>query len=231
MDSERHVRRLERVKALISGSSPLALEGWLRAIVIHYFFHVSDKQGVEVLPGDDGQPARSVNIATPTVFRGPGRIRLGATTVFGVTRSPGSYSCTYVEARTPQSLVEIGNGTVFNNRAVIISEGAAVRIGRRCLIGFDFHVLDSNAHQLELGRRHLPDDRPQPVVVEDDVFIGGRVTLLKGCHIGRGSVISAGAVVPPGFVAPPMSIVAGNPARVVGQVRGASTDEAAGPPA
>jgi acetyltransferase-like isoleucine patch superfamily enzyme len=221
MASEGALRRLERVKALISGSSPFELEGWLRAIVIHYFFHVSDKQGLEVMPDAQGQPARNVNVTTPTVFRGPGRIRLGATTVFGATRSPGSYACTYLEARTPQSLIEIGDATVLNNRAVIISEGASVSIGQRCLIGFDFHVLDSNAHQLELGRRHLPDDRPQPVVVEDDVFIGGRVTLLKGCRIGRGSIVSAGAVVPPGFVAPPLSIVAGNPARVVGQVRDA----------
>lgn len=215
-------RKLERYKGLISGAAPLELESWVRALVIHYFFHVSDKHGLEVAPDESGQARRSVNLMTPTVFKGPGRIRLGATTVFGVPRSPGSYGCSYIESRTPQSLIEIGDGTVLNNRAVILSEGAAVRIGRRCLIGFEVQMLDSNAHRLTLGARHLPDDRPQPVVVEDDVFIGGRATLLKGCRIGRGSVVAAGAVVQPGFQAPPMSIVAGNPARVVGQVGHAS---------
>jgi len=218
MASDTAGRRLERAKALVSGTSPLELEGWVRALVIHYFFHVSDKQGLEIGPDADGRRGRTVNLMTPTVFKGPGRIRLGATTGFGVPRSPGSYSCSYIEARTPQSLVEIGDGTVINNRAVIVSEGAAVSIGRRCLIGSEVQILDSNAHQLALGRRHLPDDAPRPVIVEDDVFIGGRVTLLKGCRIGRGSVIAAGAVVSPGFEAPPMSIVAGNPARVVGRV-------------
>jgi len=219
------MRRLERLRAVISGSSPLELEGWVRGLAIHYFFHVSDKHRLQVGPGADGKPGRSVNVLTPTVFKGAGRIQLGATTVFGVPRSPGSYSCSYIESRTPDSLIEIGDGTVLNNRAVILSEGAAVRIGKRCLIGFEVQMLDSNAHQLALGSRHLPDDRPEAVVVEDDVFIGGRATLLKGCHIGRGSVISAGAVVPPGLKVPPMSIVAGNPARVVGQVRQAAQEE------
>jgi len=99
-----------------------------------------------------------------------------------------------------------------------VSEGAQVRIGQRCLIGAEFQVLDSNAHELALGQRHVPDRHPQPVVIEDEVFIGSRVTLLKGCRIGRGSVISAGAVVPPKFEAPPLSVIAGNPARIVGRV-------------
>lgn len=219
-------RRLERFKGLISGASPRDLESWIRALVIHYFFHVSDKGGLEVLPDASGTARRSVNLMTPTVFKGPGRIRLGATTVFGVPRSPGSCSCSYIDSRTPTSLIEIGDGTVINNRAIFLSEGAAIRIGRRCLIGFEVQMLDSNAHQLELGRRHLPDDQPQPILVEDDVFIGGRATLLKGCHIGRGSVIAAGAVVSPGFRAPPLSIIAGNPARVVGQVRDATPESA-----
>ena len=92
-----------------------------------------------------------------------------------------------VEARTPQSLIVIGGGTVINNRAAIVSEGAEIRIGRRCLIGGEFQAFDTNAHQLALAERHLPDQAPRAVVVEDDVFIGSRVTLLKGCRIGRGA--------------------------------------------
>lgn len=211
--------KLDRWKNYISRSNPLELETWVRGLLIHYFFHVSDRQIVEVQVAADkpGAP-RTVNLMTPTVFKGAGRIRLAPTVVFGVPRSPGSYGCSYVEARTPQSLIEIGEGTVINNRAVIVSEGAQVRIGQRCLIGAEFQVLDSNAHELAPGQRHVPDRNPQPVVIEDEVFIGSRVTLLKGCRIGRGSVISAGTVVPPKFEAPPLSVIAGNPARIVGQV-------------
>jgi carbonic anhydrase/acetyltransferase-like protein (isoleucine patch superfamily) len=63
--------------------------------------------------------------------------------------------------------------------------------------------------------------------VGDDVFIGSRVTLLKGCRIGDGCVIAAGSVVPPSFEAPGMSIVAGNPAKIVGRVAAATDPSAA----
>jgi acetyltransferase-like isoleucine patch superfamily enzyme len=210
--------KLDRYKTWISKSNPFELETWVRALLVHYFFHVSDKAAVEVSAAQDGA-ARVVNQLTPTVIKGTGRIRLAPSVVFGVPRSPGSYACSYIEARTPQSLIEIGEGTTINNRAVIVSEGAAIHIGRRCLIGSEFQVMDSNAHQLALGQRHLPDQQPRPVVIEDEVFIGSRVTLLKGCRIGRGSVIAAGTVVPPKFDAPPLSVIAGNPAVIVGQVQ------------
>jgi maltose O-acetyltransferase len=208
--------KLEHYKGLISKSRPLDLENWVRALLVHYFFHISDRQIVEV-DAPAGAP-RSVNLLTPTVFKGQGRIRLAANVVFGVPRSPGSHSCSYVEARTAQSLIEIGEGTTLNNGATLVSEGARILIGKRCLIGTEFQVLDSNAHQLALGERHLPDQAPRDVVIEDEVFIGSRVTVLKGCHIGRGSVLAAGCVVPPSFSAPPLSVIAGNPARIVGQV-------------
>jgi len=209
--------KLDRYKTWISKSNPFELETWVRALLVHYFFHVSDKAAVEVTAAQDGT-ARVVNLLTPTVFKGSGRIRLAPSVVFGVPRSPGSYGCSYIESRTTESLIQIGEGTVINNRAMLLSEGAEIRIGNRVLIGPELQIFDSNAHETALGQRHIPDRRPRPVIVEDDVFIGSRVILLKGCRIGRGSIVSAGTVVPPSFEAPPMSVVAGNPARIVGQV-------------
>jgi len=52
-------------------------------------------------------------------------------------------------------------------------------------------------------------------VVEDDVLIGMRATVLNGAHIGSGSVVAAGALVPPGMVVPPQSLVMGLPGKVV----------------
>ena len=53
----------------------------------------------------------------------------------------------------------------------------------------------------------------QPVVIEDEAWIGAQVTILAGVRIGRGAVIGAGSVVTSDV--PPATIVAGNPARVV----------------
>lgn len=210
------LEQIESAKARISGTNPADLEAWVRSLLIHYFFHVSDRARLEVFDIGPGMP-RTINAMTPTVFKGAGRIRVAPFTVFGVPRSPGSYSCSYIEARTQESLIEIGDRTVINNQAFFLSEGASIRIGKRGLFGPELQIFDSNAHRLLVGERHLPDDRPQPVEIGDDVFIGSRVTILKGSRLGDGCVVSAGCVVPPGFIAPPLSIVAGNPARVVGQ--------------
>lgn len=208
------LKRLERLRQLLVRSHPLSLEHAVRALLIHYFFHTSTKERIELV--GEGRP--TLNLLTPTLFSGQGRFRLDVTAVFGVPRSPGAYGCSYVEARTPESLIEIGPGCVFNNRCVLISEGAQIQFGANVLVGPELHVMDSNSHDLHLARRRQPDPKPAGVVVGDDVFIGSRVTLLKGVRVGRGCVIAAGAVLAPGFVAPPFSIVAGNPARVVGQV-------------
>lgn len=51
------------------------------------------------------------------------------------------------------------------------------------------------------------------IVVEDDVWIGARVTILDGVRVGRGAVIAAGSVVT--HDVPPYAVVGGVPARVI----------------
>ena len=53
----------------------------------------------------------------------------------------------------------------------------------------------------------------QPVVLEDEVWIGNRAIILGGTHLGRGCVVAAGAVVQGDF--PAGSILAGKPAEIV----------------
>lgn len=70
----------------------------------------------------------------------------------------------------------------------------------------------------EIGRVDIPmalqgEAEARRVVVEDDVWIGARVIVLAGVRIGRGSVLGAGAVVARDV--PPLSVVVGNPARVI----------------
>jgi maltose O-acetyltransferase len=67
----------------------------------------------------------------------------------------------------------------------------------------------------------------KPPIIEDDVWIGANVTVLPGRRIGRGAIVAAGAVVSRDVE--PFAVVAGNPARVIGdrrsQAPGAAREE------
>ena len=51
------------------------------------------------------------------------------------------------------------------------------------------------------------------IVIEDDVWIAARCTILSGVTIGRGSVIAAGSVITKDI--PPFSVVAGVPGKII----------------
>lgn len=70
---------------------------------------------------------------------------------------------------------------------------------------------------LGLVRRDtIADDRDNPLVIGNDVWIGDRVTILSGCRrIGNGAVLAAGAVVTRDV--PSYTIVGGTPARTIRQ--------------
>ncbi|HUP79759.1 MAG TPA: DapH/DapD/GlmU-related protein, partial [Pirellula sp.] len=57
----------------------------------------------------------------------------------------------------------------------------------------------------------------KPIFIGENAWIGMRAIILGGAHIGEGAIVGAGAVVD--CVVTPYSIVAGNPAVIVGQAR------------
>lgn len=131
------------------------------------------------------------------------------------------------------SAVSIGAHCYFWQGCNASSEisGAALQIGDRVQVNLNVHlditggltvgddVLISQdvviyTHDHGLDPHSVPI--PIPKVIDQDVWIGMRAVILAQCHfIGRGAVIGAGAVVTRDV--PAFAIVAGNPARVVGQ--------------
>lgn len=103
----------------------------------------------------------------------------------------------------------IGDGT-FINTGTVISAHREVRIGARCQIGNLVAILDSDFHAPE-DRAARPE--PQPIVIEDDVWIAMRSVVLRGVRIGRGAVVGACSLVTQDV--PAYTVVAGTPARVV----------------
>lgn len=109
--------------------------------------------------------------------------------------------------------IVIGDGSGLSSP--VISSMVGVTIGKYCKIGGNARIFDHNFHGLDPDKRRMVkgygDERPKPITIEDDVFIGTNAIILKGTHIGARSVVAAGSVVF-GLHIPPDSLVKGNPA-------------------
>ncbi len=109
--------------------------------------------------------------------------------------------------------IQIGRES-YINRHTMIDASESVRIGSNCMIGPYCYITDHD-HGMEPG---VPV-KSQPlvgaaVVIEDDVWIGAHVTILKGVRIGQGAIIGAGAVVTRSIASNEIAI--GSPARSIG---------------
>lgn len=124
----------------------------------------------------------------------------------------------------PENLYMYGNSSlkrdsvIMNSRAKFIlcnSSGAAEEL--MVITGNHMSIVGMNVKQVTDEVKDIFDKNHEfdkDVIVEEDVWMGARVTLLSGVHIGRGAEIGTGAVVR-GKV-PPYAVVIGNPAKVVG---------------
>jgi len=90
-----------------------------------------------------------------------------------------------------------------------------VRIGHHVMIGPAVQIYTA-ACDLQAEARIRGWEVAKPIVIEDNVWIGGGVILLPDVRIGRNAVVGAGAVVPRNV--PANTIVAGNPARVIREI-------------
>lgn len=91
----------------------------------------------------------------------------------------------------------------FGNRGGI-TIGSCVSISQEVLVAAGDHDVNDPDFKTRLA----------PVRIEDYVFIGSRVIVLKGICLGRGAVVGAGSVVTKDV--PPFTIVGGNPAKPIG---------------
>jgi len=135
-----------------------------------------------------------------------GRLEIGASFLARSVNVP-------VELGTgPRGVLRIGDAVRINYGASIFAE-RAVTIGNRVRIGPYVMIADTDFHDAYNRSQRTPGS---PVIVEDDVLIGAKATVLKGVRIGRAAIVGAGAVVTRSVE--PFSVVAGVPASVVGRL-------------
>ncbi|MDV6233175.1 acyltransferase [Rhodococcus cercidiphylli] len=156
----------------------------------------------------DVHPGSKITIGSRTVLCSDSR-----STALGVSRP--------VILRTLSPTAEIVVGSDVGLSGTTICSACSIEIGDRCLFGSDVMVADTDFHPPRpyQNRRYapMPDANPNDRIrIGSDVFIGARSIILKGVSIGEGAVIGAGSVVTSDVL--PAQIVAGSPARVIGNV-------------
>ncbi|UCC80223.1 MAG: acyltransferase [Candidatus Zixiibacteriota bacterium] len=139
----------------------------------------------------------------------------------------GGYSCLWPNVKLSivpgkgkdVSSIVIGDYTSIGDRTEIHC-GNSVVIGNYVLISWDVNIIGYDYHAPGGG-----PPESEPIVIEDEVWIGARAIILKGVTIGKGAIIGAGSVVSKEI--PPYSFAAGNPARAIKKVsswRGSTED-------
>ncbi len=104
--------------------------------------------------------------------------------------------------------LEIGANSRINGCHISASE--KIIIGKNVRVGQYVLIMDNDFHHVE---DHFSDGKKSPVIIEDDVWIAAKATILKGVHIGKGSVVAAGAVVTKDV--PAYTLVGGVPAKPI----------------
>lgn len=117
-----------------------------------------------------------------------------------------------VEVSNPKNLsVGKQSGLGLNANLSCVDE---VTIGDRVLMGPDVMIFTTDHIWCNTDKTYFNKGMTKaPVVIEDDVWIGARVVILKGVIIGKGATIAAGSVVTKNVES--MSIVGGIPAKFI----------------
>ncbi|TIO04323.1 acyltransferase [Mesorhizobium sp.] len=124
----------------------------------------------------------------------------------------------------PDAKIIVGQRSFIGKSHLVAAE--RIEVGDDVIISWGTTIVDHNSHATgwpdrnadvadwHQGKKDWSNITIAPVKIEDNVFIGFNVIILKGVTIGRGSVVGAGSVVTKDVA--PFTMVGGNPAKAIG---------------
>nr|WP_321410887.1 acyltransferase [uncultured Carboxylicivirga sp.] len=149
-----------------------------------------------------------------------------------VIGSNGIISANFI-FESEMGLVKIGNNVHIGGVNFISRE--SITVGNDVTMAWDITIYDHDSHSIYWEHRKNDNNqcykdyfeyegnnvinkdwtnvKSSPIKIEDKVWIGFGVTILKGVNIGEGAVVAAKSVVTKNV--PPWTVVGGNPARVL----------------
>jgi len=116
--------------------------------------------------------------------------------------------------------IVVGDDVFIGPGANFSASESAIVIGNKVMFGPNVTIMGGDHNTSQIGKymydvKEKLAKNDQSVSIDDDVWIGCNVLILKGVTIGRGSIVGAGSVVTRSC--PPYSIMLGSPAKVVKQ--------------
>lgn len=175
--------------------------------IVNFFVGISQYVRWSWYFADFGFRSRLIN---PDLITGPKAIFIGKKVY--IRKSARLEAVGQSNGRTPR--IKIGDNTsihlYFHCGAVeSVTIGKDVLIASRVYISDHDHVFDDPDKPARWSEQLVS----KPIIIEDGVWLGEGVVVLKGVTIGRRAVIGANSVVTRDI--PPFSVAAGNPAKVI----------------
>jgi acetyltransferase-like isoleucine patch superfamily enzyme len=156
--------------------------------------------------------SRSV-VLTGFVFLGKG-VELSARKGYGkVVIGPWVHLGDNNRIRAHEGTVTIGRKTVLG-RDNTINAFLNISIGSECILSDSIYVCDFD-HRITSIDTAIRNQGiiKSPVIIGSDIWIGTKVSVLRGSFLGDGCVVGANSVVKGSYK--PLSVVAGVPAKVI----------------
>ena len=123
----------------------------------------------------------------------------------------GVYGPCMISALKIGSKIQIGDKCGFSG--TVIAAALSIKLGNNVRCGANTLITDTDWHTDDY--RTGPD---KEIIIEDNVWLGYGVKVLKGVHIGENSLIGANSVVTKDI--PANVIAAGNPCKVIKSIKG-----------
>ncbi len=151
------------------------------------------------------------NFITNWAFKisGPGKVTFGDDILAWAYNEPNIFRTLDKDAE-----IIIGNNTRLNG--LCCQAKKSIKTGNNCIFG-SVLLNDTDFHSTAPDRMTNPNApiKTSPIEIADNVWVCGKSYVLKGVHIGEGSIVGFGSVVTKDV--PANTIVAGNPAQIVGK--------------
>lgn len=159
----------------------------------------------------------NIKLGKKSVFRGKtifrilpeSQVTIGNQCIFNSSHRSnliGIYSPCMISTIKRGAKIEIGNNCGFSG--TVIGAACYIKLGNNVRCGANTMITDSDWHS---------DDprvgKDAAVIIDDNVWLGYGVKVLKGVHIGRNSLIGAGSIVTKDI--PENVMAVGNPCKVI----------------